>query len=335
MEDKFFQMVTIRHIGVDVSSEALVCAYALDAKKFEERRFENNPSGIAKFVGDLDAQNDHVVVEATGTYSMRLVWALCEAGIKVSVISPAQSAGFISNVLGDTIKNDSRDARNLVAYGQKMAPPLYTPLPESVQKANQLQRLYGQLVVDRGAISNRLHALSYHPFADETVLSVQNELLGLYDQKIEQVKAQILDIDQDGFDQMVASISTVTGIGQITATAIVVTTNGLATFSSHNQLAKFVGVNPTQQDSGKTVRGKGKIPKRGNRRLRALLYNCAKSARRFNPRSKELYERLRAKGKCHKVAMIAIVRQLIRFVFAVAKNNTSFDKNYVAQPTTL
>lgn len=325
-------MVNVRYVGVDTSMEDLVCAYPMEQKGFEERRLKNDAQGIETFTGTLNAQTDHVIVEATGTYSMRLVWALCEAGIKVSVISPAQSSGFISNVLGDTIKNDSRDARNLSIYGQRNNPPIYTPQPEAVQKANQLQKLYSQLVVDKGAVSNRLHALSYHPFPDETVLSVQKEMLAFYEQKIEQVKSQMTNLDQEGFDQMVTLISSINGIGQVTATAIVVTTNGLATFTSDNQLAKFVGVNPTQQDSGKTVRGKGAIPKKGNRRLRALLYNCAKSAKRFNPKSKELYDRLRAKGKCHKVAMIAIVRQLIRYVFAVVKNNTEFDKNY--QPAT-
>lgn len=325
-------MSKVNYIGVDVSLEELVCARPLDEKKFEERRFKNDPDGIKDLLGTLDAENDHVVVEATGTYNMRLVWALCESGIKVSVLSPAQSTGFISSVLGETTKNDSRDARNLSLYGQKMDPPLYKPLPESVQKAAQLQRLYSQLIVEKGAIENRIHALSFHPFPDQTVVSVYGEMLVFYEKKIEQVKAEMMDVDQEGFDKMVNVIGTITGIGPVTATAVVVATNGLATFTTHNQLAKFVGVNPTQHDSGKSVRGKGRIPKRGNRRLRALLYNCAKSAKRHNPKSKELYERLRAKGKCHKVAMVAIVRQLIRFIFAVAKNNVKFDKNYDPNP---
>jgi transposase len=325
-------MVNINYVGVDVSNEELVCAYPTDQGTFEERRMMNNEEGITAFIGSLNSSIHHVITEATGTYSMRLVWALCQAGIKVSVLTPSQSWGFISSVLGETIKNDSRDARNLSIYGQKMNPPIYTPHPEAVQKANQLQKLYSQLVVDKGAVSNRLHALSYHPCPDETVLSVQKEMLNFYEQKIEQVKAQMTNLDQEGFDKMVDLIASITGIGPVTATAIVVITNGLGTFQSHNQLAKFVGVNPTQQDSGKTIRGKGQIPKKGNRRLRALLYVCAKSAKRFNPKSKELYERLRAKGKCHKVAMIAITRQLIRYIFAVVKNDVKFDKNYVFEP---
>jgi transposase len=320
--------VTSRYIGVDVGSEELVCACPVDEKTYTTNRFPNTEQGILNLLSYLDAAVDHLVVEATGTYNMRLVWLACEANFKVSVISPTQSKGFIKQVLGDTIKNDDRDACNLCLYGQRMLPPVYVPHPPDAQKANQLQRLYSHLIAEKCATSNRLHALSFHPFPDQTVKSVLEDTLTHYEQKIELVRQQMLHMDQDGFDRMVASISTIVGIGEVTATAVVVATNGLATFQTNNQLAKFIGVNPTQEDSGKTVRGNGKIPKKGNRRLRSLLYNCAKSAKRYNPKSKELYDRLRARGKCHKVAMIAVVRQLIRYIFAIAKSETDFDKNY-------
>jgi transposase len=326
-----FEQPGPRYIGIDVGSEELVRSILMNEKTFAVNRYANTEQEILALLSSLDASTDHLIVEATGTYNMRLVWLACEAGFKVSVITPSQSKGFIKQVLGETIKNDDRDACNLCVYGQRMQPAVYVPHPPEVQKANQLQRLYSQLVVEKGSTTNRLHAFSFQPFQDETVKSVLEETLGYYERKIEQVKEQMLDIDQEGFDTMIKSISTIVGIGEVTATAVVVATNGLGTFENDNQLAKFIGVNPTQEDSGKTVRGSGKIPKKGNRQLRSLLYNCAKSAKRFNPKSKELYDRLRAKGKCHKVAMVAIVRQLIRYIFAIAKSNTKFVKNY--EPT--
>lgn len=322
-----------RYIGTDVGSEELVSAYPqVPGHHFDERRFSNDVAGINSFISTLDKDRDHVIVEATGVYSMRLVWMLCEAQVKVSVISPQQSQGFINQILGDSIKNDSRDAQNLSRYGKAFSPAVYVPKPEQVQKASQLQKLYTQLVIEKGALENRLHALTYHPFAQETVVKITQEMLVFYEQKIKQVKEEMLDIDQDEFNKLIKFLNSIPGIGPITATALVIITNGLATFSSAKQLTKFIGVNPTQKESGKSVRGKSTIPKRGNRRLRALLYNCAKSAKRWNPKCKELYDRLRANGKCHKVAMIAVVRQLVRFIFAVVKSQTMYDKNYQAQP---
>ena len=56
---------------------------------------------------------------------------------------------------------------------------------------------------------------------------------------------------------------------------------------------------------------------------------CARSARIHNPGCKDLYDRLRAKGKCHKSAMVAVGHKLLRQVFAVVKNEVAFDKKLV------
>ena len=58
--------------------------------------------------------------------------------------------------------------------------------------------------------------------------------------------------------------------------------------------------------------------------MRAVLYMAARSARRYNLSCKALYERLRAKGKCHRVAMMAVINKLLHQVFAVVKHNTEF-----------
>ncbi len=77
-----------------------------------------------------------------------------------------------------------------------------------------------------------------------------------------------------------------------------------------------------------SVRYRGPITKRGNAELRACLYMAARSARRFNLACKDLYERLRARGKGYKQAMVAVMNKLIRQIFAVLKNDTVFDNNY-------
>jgi transposase len=51
---------------------------------------------------------------------------------------------------------------------------------------------------------------------------------------------------------------------------------------------------------------------------------AANAARRFDATCEEFYERLRAKGKSHKVAIIAVAHKLIRIAFALVKNNTEF-----------
>ena len=52
------------------------------------------------------------------------------------------------------------------------------------------------------------------------------------------------------------------------------------------------------------------------------------NAIRNNIACKALYERLRAKGKSGKLALIAVCNKLLKQVFAVVKNNTLYQPNY-------
>jgi hypothetical protein len=85
-----------------------------------------------------------------------------------------------------------------------------------------------------------------------------------------------------------------------------------------------VGIAPRQSQSGSTVRWRGKLVGTSVGYVRGVLYMAARSARRYNLTCKALYERLRARGKCHRVALIAVINKLLHQVFALVKNNTEF-----------
>jgi len=117
----------------------------------------------------------------------------------------------------------------------------------------------------------------------------------------------------------------VTGIGIKNANLLLIYTNGLKLFDISGALLNFVGIVPSSHRSGSSVFKRKGMTKKGASQLRACLYNAAKSAKRFNNACKALYERLRKKGKPHKVAMVAVIKKLLQQVFAVVKSNTQFD----------
>ena len=73
------------------------------------------------------------------------------------------------------------------------------------------------------------------------------------------------------------------------------------------------------------------MSKKGNAEVRANLYMAARSAIRFNLACKDLYERLRAKGKPHKQAMVAVMNKLVKQLFGCVVNNTDFDNQFYLQ----
>lgn len=82
--------------------------------------------------------------------------------------------------------------------------------------------------------------------------------------------------------------------------------------------------------SGTSVHKTAHICRMGSAPLRKALYVAAWSAKRYNPPCKELYERLVARGKAHRQALVAVINKLLKQAFAVAKSGVPFDKNYSA-----
>jgi hypothetical protein len=70
------------------------------------------------------------------------------------------------------------------------------------------------------------------------------------------------------------------------------------------------------------------ISKKGNAFLRHAVFMPALAAVRCNPQMKELYQRLTAKGKNKKLALIAVARKLLLLIYALWKNNTIYSPDY-------
>lgn len=110
---------------------------------------------------------------------------------------------------------------------------------------------------------------------------------------------------------------------------LIIFTQGFRYTESHRQLISFAGLSPKEYSSGTSINGKSTICKKGGKPIRNVLYMCAMSAIKTNTACKALYEeRLRAKGKSGKLALIAVCNKLLKQVFAVVKNNTLYQPNY-------
>mgnify|MGYP001168840484 CR=1 FL=1 len=316
-------------IGIDVSKDTLVTAIPSEKGQWEVVNFGNNEDGIAALVQKAkELPGPHVVLEATGNYSMKVVFALCESQVPVSVLNPKQSKGFIEGVLLSTTKTDAKDACALALYGQLNKPKAYRLPSDKMLEINQLRVHLKQLKKQQVSISNQLHALALHVKPLAYVQESLEESLALCKRQIQDTEKRLLSISEDCFDKAYELATTVVGIGPAIAQNLLTATNGLQGFGNSKQLSKFVGACSTQCESGSSIKKRGSISKAGDPHLRALLYMGARSAKRYNQPCKELYERLRSRGKCHKVAMLAVCNKMLRQVFAVVKSGVPFDNEY-------
>jgi transposase len=119
-------------------------------------------------------------------------------------------------------------------------------------------------------------------------------------------------------------LTTIDGIGPNTAARIIAAVGDPADFHSAAALAAYVGTIPRLRHSGKRQPARAPLTPIGNASLRAALWMPTLTAVRSNPWLRAHYERLRARGKLPKVALVACMHKLLFAVYSVAKHRQPF-----------
>jgi transposase len=132
------------------------------------------------------------------------------------------------------------------------------------------------------------------------------------------------DIEKTLQDHEIGTLlTTLEGIGPQTAARLVAELD-LASFRSAGALAAFVGVVPGLRQSGKRTATRAGVSPIGHAALRAKLWMPTLTAVQKNPWLRAYYQRLRARGKLPKVALIAAMRKLLIAVYYIAKHRRPF-----------
>jgi len=275
----------------------------------------NTPAGYRTLIKTLVRRPApvHVVCEATGPYHRGFVAALHEAKIPVSVVNPRLPRDFARS-RGQLAKTDKIDALLLADYGRTMQ-PAPTPKPDAqMTLLDDLVTRRSQLVEDRAREKTRLQQTSNV----EALASLKLHLRHL-DGQIEKLLERIAEVVKStpGLRAKVARLVEVQGVGALTASALLAALPELGTLSK-NEVTALAGLAPFNRDSG-AFRGTRSI--RGGRgEVRRALYMAALSASRCNPILQAVYQRLRAAGKAHKVALVAVMRKLLVHLNSILKS---------------
>lgn len=126
-------------------------------------------------------------------------------------------------------------------------------------------------------------------------------------------------------------LTTIDGIGSQTSARLVATFGDFSGFRSGAAVAAYVGAVPGLRQSGKRSSQRASLTPLGAARLRAKLWMPVLTAIRRNPWLRAYYERLIARGKLPKVALVAAMRKLLHAVYAVATHRRPFVPILVAQ----
>ncbi len=144
----------------------------------------------------------------------------------------------------------------------------------------------------------------------------------------EKVIDQIIASDEE-LNRLFSLITSVTGIGPVTAVQILISTNEFKDISNPKKFACYSGVAPFVRESG-IFRGKGRVSHLANKTMKTLLHMSALSAITSNGELKNYYERKVSEEKKNKMLVINAVRnKLILRIFSCVAQNRKYQKDCV------
>jgi len=313
--------------GIDISKNVFD-VYSDISGHFQ---FNNDDRGFKSLLKALPS-NALVVMEATGYYHYRLAQVLHKRGVAVSVVNPLSVKRFIQMKLAK-VKTDKSDARSICDYGTMNNLPLYDALTDVHAECLQLFRLLDNYVKQRTAAKNKLHGEEVLGIPSKFVYRSLKRQLKHLNKEIGLLEDRLLELvkQEQQQQQQLTLLKSIPGMGVKTALFLIVVTDGFSKFETASQLCSYVGITPTIRESGSSVRGRSRISKVGNKKLRNLLFLCAFSACKYNKACREIYERIVAKGKSKKVALIAVANKLLKQAFAIVKRGLPYDENFVSK----
>lgn len=311
--------------GVDISKDV----FDVQGSNRGHHRYRNDETGFRKYLKELP-QGSLVVMEATGYYHYRLAQFLYKNGVAVSVVNPLSIKRFVQMKLAK-VKTDKSDAKAIREYALINEVPLYNALTDTQSECLQLFRLLDTYLKQRTATKNKIHGEAVLGIPSKFVHSSLVRNRKQLDREVAAIESKILSLAKDNQQEQLTLLTSIPGIGQRTALFLIVLTDGFNKFETASQLCSYVGITPTIRESGSSVRGRARISKVGNRKLRNLLFLCAFNACKRNKACKEVYERIVNKGKSKKLALLAVANKLLKQSFAIARSGRPYDETYVSK----
>jgi transposase len=326
--------------GIDVAQNELVVSLgsmdsSIESDIYAYKTFANKPSGFAALLIWVSKHSNadvpvRFVMEATGVYHEKLAYYLTSQGKQVSVVLPNKISNYVKTLEIKTI-TDKTASQAICQFGLGRKLEIWQKPKKVFRDLKQLTRERDQLVAERTIAKNQLHAEQAGAFPNERSIIRLKQRIDLYNNQEKEIKIEIADaVKTDG--ELIEKINTITsipGIGKLTAIIVLAETNGFELIRNKKQLVSYSGLDIKEKLSGTSVKGKPRISKKGNRHLRKAMYMPALTALRNDERFKAIFVRLVSKHGIKMKAAVAVQRKLLELIYIIWKTNTVYDKNYL------
>lgn len=320
-------------IGIDISKKFFDVAI-IENDRTTSYVFENTKKGTNAFIRLLKNQkipldNTLICMEHTGVYGKLIITKLVEKQASFCVEMPIQISKSIGLQRG---KNDKVDAKRIAFYASKNYPELklYKPIAEVLEKMKILLKIRKKLVNTRADINKYPNELErFSPEIGKLARKNLKRINKNLEDEIKRIEAEIkkLILSDDKLNKTVGLVTSVTGIGQITALHLTVFTNFFTRYDNPKQLACYSGVVPFEYTSGSSIHRKSRIHPMANRTLKKHLHMSALAAINHDPDIRAYFLRKVEEGKNKMLIVNNVRNKLVHRVCAVIKRQQPYVKN--------
>lgn len=330
-------MDILHYLGVDFHPYQQTVAFVDKSGEIKTRRFfHSDKTSLRKFYQQFP-KGTWVAVEATGS----LHWfekMLFELNLELKIGNPRS----IRKMALSPHKNDARDARHILDLLQTHRFPAIKQRTEESQTLLAQLNYRHSLVSHRTALANQLQAMARSfglpRFQMKTKLAKQrlrsvaqnpdflwliNSRLTVFESLTQQIKAVEAKLAVSAsLDEQVKLLKTHSGVGDLTALAVVHTLGDVGRFAKASQVVSFVGLAPLDESSGEKHRI-GKISKHGSRLLRFLLGQAGQRTK--DEKLRNFYKEVsRRRGKAK--AKVAVARKLLVTCYLMLREQITYEE---------
>jgi transposase len=328
--------------GIDVSQNELVVSIGrlkedLTKEVYSYKVLANTQKGFQELVEwvkkkTLAEIGVRFVMEATGVYHESLAYYLVDQNQSVSIVMPSKISNYQKTLEIKTI-TDKTASEVIANFGLDRNLNTWQKPKQLYRDLRHVTRERGQLIEERTALKNQLHAEQSEAFPDKKSIARIQERINLTNKQEKEIMKEISDfINQDEQIKKLAMLmGSIPGVGLLTVAIILSETNGFDLIRNKKQLTSYAGLDVKEKQSGTSVKGKPKISKKGNRYLRKAMHFPALTAIRHDERFKAIYARIVGKHGIKMKAAVAVQRKLLELTYTIYKTNKPYDKEYLKQ----
>lgn len=324
-------------VGIDVSKSWLDFSVMQGNQVICHDQIENNQKVIRAYLKSLFKQKriasneTFFCMEHTGIYNGHLISILHEMQLNLCVESGLQIKQSSGIKRG---KNDKIDATRIAQYAFKNCPDLkiWKPKREVVVQLKELTTLRNRVVNVIKQLKTPLkESTGFLKKQDAKKIASLNKssitALERDQKKIDKEIERTIKSDAE-LNRLFTLVTSVTGVGSVTATEIIITTNEFKSIDCSKKYACYCGIAPFEHQSGSSVRGKTRVSSMGNKNIKKLLHMAALSAITCNGELKEFFHRKVQEGKNKMSVINAIRNKIIARIFACVNQNRVYQKNF-------